>query len=453
MKAADFIRRVVVSLFCLVLLGTFSGIHQLDLSTFSAKQNPVLAGAAEIKVTTANLNMRTGPGTSYGVITVIPKGAQVSVSGYSGDWAKVTYSGKNGYAHSSYLKNPAASVRYTTANLNMRSGPGTSYSVILVIPKGAEVSVLDSSSTWFKVSYGGKTGYASSSYLTSSPSAPPPPAQLPVRYTTADLNLRTGPSTSYPIILSMPKGSQVTILDTTYAWPKVRYDTKEGYASPSYLSTTLPSTSPSGSPAVVINKGNRSSSVKRIALTFDDHGTAAQIRSIMSSLESYGAKGTFFPNGDFVNNNPSLIREMVNRGHSVESHTYSHKDLTTVSDAEVRNQMRLSKNVIYNATGKYPTLLRPPYGAYDSRTRTIAGQEGYRYLVLWSVDTSDWATTRYGVTITTDYVINTAVNNASHNGIILFHMHSSKTVSGLPTILKRLRDAGYQFVTVNEIVN
>ena len=173
----------------------------------------------------------------------------------------------------------------------------------------------------------------------------------------------------------------------------------------------------------------------------------------MSSLESYGAKGTFFPNGDFVNNNPSLIREMVNRGHSVESHTYSHKDLTTVSDAEVRNQMRLSKNVIYNATGKYPTLLRPPYGAYDSRTRTIAGQEGYRYLVLWSVDTSDWATTRYEITITNDYVINTAVNNASHNGIILFHMHSSKTVSGLPTILKRLRDAGYQFVTVNEMVN
>ena len=453
MKAADFFRRVVVSMFCLLLLGTLLGSLKADLSIFTAKQDTVVVEAAEAKVTTANLNMRTGPGTSYGVVTVIPKGAQVSVSGYSGDWAQVSYGGKNGYAHGSYLKNPAAVVRYTTGNLNMRSGPGTSYSVILVIPKGAEVAVLDSSSTWYKVSYGGKTGYASSSYLSSSPSAPPPPAQLPVRYTTADLNLRTGPSTSYPIIVSMPKGSQVTILDTKYAWPRVRYGTKEGYASPSYLSNTLPSTSPSGSPAVVINKGNRSSSVKRIALTFDDHGTAAQIRSIMSSLESYGAKGTFFPNGDFVNNNPSLLREMVSRGHSVESHTYSHKDLTTVSDAEVRNQMKLSRNVIYNATGKYPTLLRPPYGAYDSRTRTIAGQEGYRYLVLWSVDTSDWATTRYGVTITTDYVINTAVNNASHNGLILFHMHSSKTVSGLPTILKRLRDAGYQFVTVNEMVN
>ncbi len=211
-------------------------------------------------------------------------------------------------------------------------------------------------------------------------------------------------------------------------------------------------TSPSGAPAVSVSKGNVSSSNKRIALTFDDFGTIAQIRSILNSLESYNARGTFFPNGDFVKNNPSIIREMVNRGHSVESHTYTHKDLTKQSDAEVRNQIKLAKNAIYSATGKYPVLLRPPYGAYDSRTKTIAGQEGIKYIVLWSVDTSDWATTRYGVTITTDYVINQAVNNASHNGIILMHMHSDKTVSGLPTILKRLKAAGYDFVTVNEML-
>jgi peptidoglycan/xylan/chitin deacetylase (PgdA/CDA1 family)/SH3-like domain-containing protein len=454
MKAANFFCRVIVSLFFFLVLGAFLGHHLENSEAFSPRQNPVSVEAAETKVTTANLNMRTGPGTDHAIITVIPKGAEVSVSGYSGDWAQVSYSGKNGYAHSSYLKNTSSEVRYTTANLNMRTGPGTSYQVILVIPKGAAVTVVDASSVWYKVSYGGKTGYASSNYLTGNQTAP---AELPVRYTTANLNMRTGPGTSYPIILTMPRGSQVYILDTKSSWPRVRYGTREGYASPNYLSTTppstLPSTSPTGASAVVISKGNKSSSVKRIALTFDDYGSAAQIRSIMNSLESYGGRGTFFPNGDFVKNNPSLIREIASRGHSVENHTYSHKDLTRVSDAEVRNQIRLAKNAIYNATGRYPVLLRPPYGAYDSRTRTIAGQEGMRYIVLWSVDTSDWATTRYGVAITTDYVINTAVNNASHNGIILMHMHSSKTVSGLPTILKRLSDQGYQFVTVNEMVN
>ncbi|MFH5836918.1 SH3 domain-containing protein [Proteiniclasticum sp. C24MP] len=452
MKAADFLCRMLVSLFLLLLSGTFLSHHADHISLFSAKQNQVAVEASETMITTANLNMRTGPGTGYSVITVIPKGAKVIVNGYSGDWAKVTYSGKNGYAHSSYLKIETGVVRYTTTNLNMRTGPGTSYAVILVIPKGAEVTVIDTSSIWYKVSYGGKTGYASSSYLSTSA-----PAELPVRYTTADLNLRTGPGTGYSIILTMPRGSKVSILDTKYAWPRVRYGTREGYASPLYLSSTppstLPETSPSGAPAVVINKGNVSSSVKRIALTFDDYGTAAQIRSILASLKSYGAKGTFFPNGDFVKNNPILIREIAAGGHSVESHTYAHKDLTRLSDAEIRDQIRLAKNAIYSAIGKYPLLVRPPYGAYDTRTRTIAGQEGVKYFVLWSVDTSDWATVRDGVTITTDYVINTAVNNASQNGIILMHMHSDKTVSGLPTILKRLRDAGYQFVTVNEMVN
>lgn len=447
MKALIFVGRTVVSAVFILLLVALSGQYIKYGRSYITSEDSLLVQALETKVTTADLNMRTGPGTGYAIITVIPKGAQVSVSGYSGDWAMVSYGGKSGYAHGGYLKNVAGDIRYTTADLNMRTGPGTSYAVILVMPKGAQVSVLDASGSWFRISYGGKTGYASSSYLSQTP------VGAEIRYTTADLNLRTGPGTSYSIIISMPKGSMVTILDTKYAWPRVRYGTREGYASPSYLSTTLPSTSPTGASAVALSKGNAASSVKRIALTFDDYGTAAQVRSIMTSLESYGARGTFFPNGDFVKNNPSLIREIASRGHSVESHAYSHKDLTKLSDADVRNEMRLAKNILSGTIGKTPTLLRPPYGAYDARIRRIAGEEGFKYLILWSVDTSDWATTRNGVTITTDYVISTAVNNASQNGIILMHMHSNKTVSGLPTILKRLQSAGYHFVTVNEMVN
>lgn len=237
MKAANVFCRVLVFTLFLLLSASFLSHHEGPIRYFTAGQNPVIAEASEIKITTANLNMRTGPGTGYAVITVIPKGSQVTVNGYSGDWAKVTYSGRNGYAHSSYLKTESSTVRYTTANLNMRTGPGTSYAVILIIPKGAEVTVTDTSSTWFKVSYGGKSGYTSSSYLTATA---PSSSELPVRYTTADLNLRTGPGTSYSIILTMPKGSKVYVLDSKYAWPKVRYGAREGYAGPSYLSTTPP---------------------------------------------------------------------------------------------------------------------------------------------------------------------------------------------------------------------
>jgi len=93
--------------------------------------------SAETKVTTANLNLRTGPGTAYAVITVIPKGAEVSVDSYSGNWAHATYGSYVGYASNTYLEPlSGGTAMVTTANLNFRTGPGTGYSIIMVIPKG-----------------------------------------------------------------------------------------------------------------------------------------------------------------------------------------------------------------------------------------------------------------------------------------------------------------------------
>jgi len=244
----------------------------------------------------------------------------------------------------------------------------------------------------------------------------------------------------------------VEILDTSSAWPKVRYGSTVGYASPSYLSSSPPSTT-SGGYAIAISKGNEASSVKRIAITFDDFGSVANIHSILNTLDAYGAKSTFFPNGEWIANNPTIVKEIAARGHIIESHGYSHSDLTGVSEAEIRRQLRLNKEVIRNTVGTTSYLLRPPYGAYNSTVRRIAGEEGYRYVVLWSIDTSDWATTRYGVTITPSYIINITLQNASQNGIVLMHMHSSKTVEALPTLLQKLSELGYRFVTVNDMVN
>ena len=443
MKTRRFIPKVVVSAFCLVLLMVFSGVSLKEIHHILTENIAATAEAAEVKVTTANLNLRTGPSTSYQVILVIPKGAQVEVTGYSGNWAKVTYNGKTGYASNAYLKPAAVEMYYTTASLNLRSGPGTSYKVLLVMPKGAGVEVLQKNGDWYQVRYKGTTGYASRKYLTAEKSS----TGGTVLYTTDELNLRKGPGVSYAIVAVMSKGSEVTVLSTSEAWPKVRYKTYEGYCSPKYLSATKPTAL-----APVLHKGNKASSVKQIALTFDDSGSAANIRSILKALDAYGAKATFFPNGDFVKNNPGLISEIAAKGHEIENHGYSHKSLTGLSDSEVRNEIRLAKNALYTAIGKTSTLLRPPNGRYDERIQRLAAEEGMRYLILWSVDTSDWATTRYGVTITTQYVIDEAVTKAAQNGIILMHMHSSKTVEGLPTILKRLKDAGYSFVRISDMV-
>lgn len=437
---------LLVISFCVLMFGMMvKNVMNKGASGF------VSVSAEEVKVTTANLNLRSGPGLEYSIITVMPQGSQVTVTGYSGIWAKVNYGSYSGYASTNYLVDKGgATMAYTTANLNLRTGPGTSYAIILTMPKGSSVSVISTSGGWSKVTYSGKTGYASASYLTSTA---PISTVISYKYTTAALNLRTGPSTSYAIILTIPKGSQVEVLDTSKAWPKVRYSGKEGYASPSYLSNYPPATTSSGAAAAVITKGNKTSSVKKIAITFDDSGSVAQIRSILNTLDAYGAKSTFFPNGEWIRNNPSIVREIAARGHIIESHGYSHPDFTDVSEAEIRRQITLDRDIIRSTVGTTSYLLRPPYGEYDERVRRIAGEEGYRYLVLWTVDTSDWATTRYGVTITPTYIVNITLENAIPNGIVLMHMHSDKTVEALPTLLRELKARGYIFVTVNEIVN
>jgi len=445
-------RAVLVTLVSLLVATFFMTMFgNMDLSKANRGNSSFISvSAAEIKVTTANLNLRSGPGTGYSIITVMPKGAEVTVTGYSGGWAKVNYGNYSGYASNTYLAlKSSGKTYYTTANLNLRTGPGTGYTILAVMPKGSAVTVLSTSGGWSRVTYSGKTGYASASYLST---APPSGSSIVVRYTTADLNLRTGPGTAYPIITTMPKGSSVEILDTSSAWPKIRYGSAVGYASPSYLSANPPSTT-SGGYAVAISKGNEASSVKRIAITFDDFGSVANIHSILNTLDAYGAKSTFFPNGEWIANNPTIVKEIAARGHIIESHGYSHPDLTTLSEAEIRRQLRLDREIIRNTVGTTSYLLRPPYGAYNSTVRRIAGEEGYRYLVLWSIDTSDWATTRDGVTITPSYIVNITLQNASQNGIVLMHMHSSKTVEALPTLLQKLSELGYHFVTVNDMVN
>ena len=214
--------------------------------------------ASETKVTTADLNMRTGPGTSYSVILVIPKGSTVTVTEYSGVWAKVNYSGKTGYCHTSYLKDSTASTetRYTTANLNMRTGPGTSYSVILVIPKASSVQVISSANGWAKIIYNGKTGYASTAYLSTTGAVTPSPTTSSVYTTIASLNLRSGPSTNYPVLLVIPQETVLSPLGTSSGWYKVTYGGKTGYVSGSYISV---SDSRAAAEAFVNNNGLSSS--------------------------------------------------------------------------------------------------------------------------------------------------------------------------------------------------
>ncbi|PQD96216.1 hypothetical protein CYL18_06360 [Pradoshia eiseniae] len=138
----------------------------------------------------------------------------------------------------------AASVTYykTTSNLNMRSGTSTKKSIIMTIPKGKQVTYISKSGSWFKVKYGSKTGYVSSSYLkkvqaaTTATASKTSTATVKTVYkTTANLNLRSKASTSGKVLITIPKGKEVTYISRSGSWYKVKYGSKTGYVSSSYL--------------------------------------------------------------------------------------------------------------------------------------------------------------------------------------------------------------------------
>lgn len=147
--------------------------------------------ASKTYVTKDRLNLRTGASTKQKVLLTIPKNKQVTVISTTGKWSKVKYGKKTGWVSTQYLKVVSPKVtnktvvptkkkgtavkesvsvnqtKYvTTENLNMRTGSGTKYAVIKTIPKGETVLfIANGSSGWAKVSYSGKTGYVSMSYL------------------------------------------------------------------------------------------------------------------------------------------------------------------------------------------------------------------------------------------------------------------------------------------------
>lgn len=221
------------------------------------------ANAAGTAVTTSSLNLRVGYRTTSKVKLVMPAGATVEIVNKSQNgYYKVIYQGVRGYAHGDYLRigssggsngggtsgGGATGGARTTSSLNLRSGPSTSDQVLLVMPPGASVSLTGQSSNGFlELTYQGTTGWASSSYISTSGgggnsdggSTDPGSGDAGTAYTTSSLNLRSGPSTSDRVLLVIPSGAAVTLTGTSQnGFSGVTYNGTRGWASSTYLSTS-----------------------------------------------------------------------------------------------------------------------------------------------------------------------------------------------------------------------
>lgn len=241
---------------------------------------PANVGAQSSAVTTDNLNLRNGASTSDAIITVIPRGASVSLDGGSQNgFLSLSYNGHWGWAHGDWISTggstsapapapgPTGTTTVVDGPLNLRSGPSTGNSSITLMPYGASLSLTgEVSGDWVRVVYNGTAGWAHSAYLGSGGSTTPAPAPDPnppapsnpgigdtvvgSMRTTDNLNMRSGPGTGHTIVTTVARGSTVDIMgDPQGGFYPARYGGNKGWMHGTWLtSVSAPAPTPQPDP-------------------------------------------------------------------------------------------------------------------------------------------------------------------------------------------------------------
>ncbi|KYC62697.1 SH3 domain-containing protein [Heyndrickxia coagulans] len=234
----------------------------------------------------SHLILRSKASTSSSILASLARGEKVTVYSISGDWAKVKAGSKTGYVHASFLTNSnpdsnagtSTPVQTTTKYVNvdkgshlvLRSKASRSGKILASLQRGEKVTVYTASGPWVKVKARGITGYVLASYLSnadpdastaddSNNSSEPTPDSTITKYTTADLNLRKGPSKSASVIEVLDKGTAVKVYSEEDGWAKVEIGGKIGYVSTNYLTS-----------AAQQSNGKVTSIVKKYDLSLDE---------------------------------------------------------------------------------------------------------------------------------------------------------------------------------------
>ena len=221
-----------------------------------------------------SLNVRSGAGTNYSVLGSLSNGAKVEIVGTSGSWYKIKYGSGYGYVSKDYvtvssssnnsssnsgssnsgssnntITTPSTSTTGTIKvndTLNVRSGAGTSYSVIGSLKNGATVEIVETSGSWYKIKYGSGYGYVSKDYVTVSSSnnnsssnntttTPSTSTTTGIIKVNDALNVRSGAGTSYSVIGSLKNDATIEIVETVNSWYKIKFNNGYGYVSKDYV--------------------------------------------------------------------------------------------------------------------------------------------------------------------------------------------------------------------------
>ncbi|MQA78523.1 MAG: polysaccharide deacetylase family protein [Streptosporangiales bacterium] len=194
-------------------------------------------------------------------------------------------------------------------------------------------------------------------------------------------------------------------------------------------------------PQVLGDRSKRGEKV--VALTFDD-GPSPYTGQVLEVLRRERVPATFFVLGMNVRKRPADVHALALAGMSVQSHTWDHKNMESLSTEQLDRELRTTTREIQAHTGLRPRCVRPPYGAINPHVQGRIARAG-QVPVTWNVDTRDWKHARAGT------IVRRAVSGTHPGSIVLMHDGGGdrrQTVAALPHIIERLRARGYTFTTL-----
>ncbi|MCU1515010.1 MAG: hypothetical protein JWO10_2100 [Microbacteriaceae bacterium] len=178
-----------------------------------------------------------------------------------------------------------------------------------------------------------------------------------------------------------------------------------------------------------------------MALTFDD-GPGPYTDDLIGTLKAKNASATFFMVGRNAEAYPSLVQRVSAAGQEIGNHSWSHPELTKLSDADIRSQVDRTSQAIFDAIGRRPALMRPPYGDENQRVRDDVELP----LVLWDVDPKDWTEPPV------DQLLDRTINGPRIGSILLMHDVHKPTVEHSGEIIDGLRARGFSFATITQLM-
>lgn len=189
-----------------------------------------------------------------------------------------------------------------------------------------------------------------------------------------------------------------------------------------------------------------SSEKKSIYLTFDEGYEAGYTSKILEVLKQNDVKATFFITAHYLNTQPDLVKQMIDEGHIVGNHTVNHKSMPSLTEEEINKEVMDLHKAMYAKFSYEMKYIRPPMGEFSEKTLAVTNSLGYK-TVMWSFAYEDWNEKSQPNEEKSKQKILANVHNGE---IMLLHGNSKTNTNILDSIIKEIKQMGYEFKSLDE---